>query len=717
MTVKNINYNVYGEKSTWYENKYNNYITYNPSWGAGNSNVDLTNGYLTYKKINLNEKIDNSICPFGIAGDCDIFAHNAVIWNKGEEVKKITEIHNTGEIMYLSTLSNNKNNSYPDIQYFTRSTFNSTRWSPGASSSSSRKPKFADNTSIALDFDYNKTIILIKITAISSDFSSCIQTSLNDYIINYQNTHPLICGYYPVIYKGTLNQREKTTTGIRKPLPFTQMPAFTTESYNQIKEGIISYAFCDNLSGAGMNGDLYNNNYIPFHETTYKDSTINYFNGSPFRWELRDFTDKSNKPCKIPIYTGTIEEIYRQASFWGLYFTDRESVAKTAVLGEKCVDENVYLPVIDEGVLKGDYKRGSDTTKLYNSKIEYGVREKSGYKGFDNIDPTKYTDKISLNKPKLTSAGAFNTFYALSESELKSFANELWTADENKFNQIIQGLLLMGENPMDGIISLQLYPFSLLNLSSLATTQPIQIGRTQLNTTATKIKGLNAVIDLGSINLRNYFDSFLDYEPYSTATLYIPYCGSIQLSLNDTIGKTISVKLIVDYNSGICTAVVFSDGIPIVYKNGVIGQQISVTGTDNATMASNAISSSLNMLNSATNFIAGGKDVSSTIQNSANLLASSFDYSAMRTIYQTQGANSSQINMYQPQKPHIIINLAEFDVADDFGKYHGFRCDFYDFINSLNGYVETDTPILTNINATEDEKNIIIELMRGGFYV
>ena len=716
MTVKNINYNVYGEKSTWYENKYNNYITYNPSWGTGNSFVALTNGYLTYKKIHLNEKIDDSICPFGIAGDCDIFAHNAVIWNKGEDVKKITEIHNTGEIMYLSTLPNNRNTSYNDIQYFTRSTFNTTRWAPGAGTSTSRKPEFANYTSIALDFDYNKTIILIKVTAISSDFSSCIQTSLNDYITNYQNTYPLICGYYPVIYKGTLTQRAKSTTGIRKPLPFTQMPAFTTEHYNQIKDGIISYAFCDNLSGAGMNGDLLND-AMPFITSPYKDSTINYFNGSPFRWELRDFTDKSNSLCKIPIYTGTIDEIYRQASFWGLYFTDRESVAKTAELGENCVDENVYLPVIDEGVLKGDYKRGKDTTQLFNSKMEYGVREKSGYKGFDNIDPTKYTDKISLNNPKLTSAGAFNTFYALSESELKSFANELWSADESKFNQIIQGLMLMGENPMDGIISLQLYPFSLITLSSLATTQPIQIGRTQLNATASKIKDLNAVIDLGSINLRNYFDSFLDYEPYSTATLYIPYCGSIQLSLNDTIGKTISVKLIVDYNSGICTAVVFSDGIPIVYKNGVIGQQISVTGTDNATMASNAISSSLNMLNNATNFIAGGKDVSSTIQNSANLLASSFDYSAMRTIYQAQGANSSQINMYQPQKPHIIINLAEFDVADDFGKYHGFRCDFYDFINSLNGYVETDTPILTNINATEDEKNIIIELMRGGFYV
>ena len=81
MTVKNINYNVYGEKSTWYENKYNNYITYNPTWGKGGNNVALSYGYLFEKKININEKIDDSICPFGIAGDCDIFAHNAVIWN------------------------------------------------------------------------------------------------------------------------------------------------------------------------------------------------------------------------------------------------------------------------------------------------------------------------------------------------------------------------------------------------------------------------------------------------------------------------------------------------------------------------------------------------------------------------------------------------------------------------------------------------------------
>ena len=115
MTVKNINYNVYGEKSTWYTNKYNNYITYNPSWGAGNSNVDLAYVYLSYKKININEKIDDSICPFGVAGDCDIFAHNAVIWNEEKKKKKITEIHNTGEIMYLSTLSDNINSFYDDI--------------------------------------------------------------------------------------------------------------------------------------------------------------------------------------------------------------------------------------------------------------------------------------------------------------------------------------------------------------------------------------------------------------------------------------------------------------------------------------------------------------------------------------------------------------------------------------------------------------------------
>lgn len=706
MRITKINEEVYGKKEKWYKATSHNFTTYTPFFGG--SDERLTTG-VSYGKLAYNRQIDSSICMFGISGDCDIFCHNAIQWNPNKDPIIKTEQHDTGQIMYISSVGGETSvgQTYDNLSISTRDTTNGIRWSPDGTRPD--YPAYAFYQSIAVDFCYNQAIICINVTCFDTNFNNYKLCTLQEYIDTYKTNYPYLVGIYPVIFKGSLTNRVAGSGGLWRPIPYTILPYIKTErsSWNS---GLITYFDTLNFAGIGVTKKDF------FRESGYSNTTISYYNGSPDRWKLREVT-YYNKKALVPVFTGSIDDIYKQASYWGLYFTPDENVAKTATLGEKCTDNNVFLPVIDEGVLKGEYKRGAESTELFNSKLDYDIREKSGYTGIDNIDPTKYADKISLNKPKLTSAGAFNTFYALTENELKSFANELWTADESKFNQIIQGLMLMGENPMNGIISLQLYPFSLLQLANSSVSQRIQIGRTKLDTTATKIDGLDGVIDLGSINLRNYFDSFFDYEPYSTATLYIPYCGSIQISLNDTIGKTISIKMIIDYNSGICTGVVFSDGIPIVYKNGVIGQQISVTGTDTATMASNAISSSLNMLNNATNFIAGGKDVSSTIQNSANLLASSFDYSAMRTIYQAQGANSSQINMYQPQKPHIIINLAEFDVADDFGKYHGFRCDFYDFINSLNGYVETDTPILTNINATEDEKNIIIELMRGGFYV
>ena len=305
----------------------------------------------------------------------------------------------------------------------------------------------------------------------------------------------------------------------------------------------------------------------------------------------------------------------------------------------------------------------------------------------------------------------------MSDTEINSLSDELWSADENKIQQILNGLLLMGENPLNCIVSLQLFPFDITLQAGTTSQGSITLGSTQMNTTGTKVKNLNSIIDIGSVKLRRHFNNFFDYEPYSTAFIYVPYCGTIQLSLNDVIGKTVSVKLLIDYISGVSSAVVFADGIPVIYKNGCISQQIAITGTDTATMSSNAISSSLGLLTNTTNLIAGGKDVSSVINNSANLLSSSFDYAARRTIYQTQGANTSQINMCEPQKAYIVLNLPNFDIADDYGFFHGYRCDFYDTVKNLSGYTETDRPNLTGISATEEEKQMISEIMTGGFYV
>ena len=682
--IKKIDETYYGKKSEWITKAF----TKIPPWKS------LIGGY-DAGVIPLNTMLNDSIYMFGYKEDNDFLYNNTVTYAESENTKfkrRVKKLEK-GAVMYFysniqssNTFSHTHNNSepFPHISgYGLRSYPRTTE---------------KDNLYPMCDFNYKKILVNIYVVYISNDDTSnptFSSTFLREYIQNYSDKTIVAYYFRP---RNQLSTKTEDTVAVNWHM-FPESEIYQHETFYYTK----SYS----VIGGGIPS------VIKFDKNT--KSTVYNFYGSEKFFDIVNTIENGEITGFYTVYKGTIEDIYRQACFVGLYFSDTNLGTSNDL--DTITNENIYCPIIVDGLITGEYVKGKKCNELQQKDWTSDIREKSGFTGIESIDPTEYTHKISLSTPKIKSEGKFNTLYALSENEINSLSDELWSADENKLTQIINGLLLMGENPLNCIVSLQLFPFDITSQAGTTTQGRITLGATQMDTTGAKVKNLNSVIDLGSVKLWRYFENFLDYEPYSTATLYIPYCGSIELSLNDTIGKTISVKLIVDYNSGICTAVVFSDGIPIVYKNGVIGQQISVTGTDNSTMASNAISSSLNMLNSATNFIAGGKDVSSAIQNSANLLASSFDYSAMRTIYQTQGANSSQINMYQPQKPHIIINLAEFDVADDFGKYHGFRCDFYDFINSLNGYVETDTPILTNINATEEEKNMIIELMRGGFYV
>lgn len=682
--IKKIDETYYGKKSEWITKAF----TKIPPWKS------IDGGYKD-GIVHLNTMLNDSIYMFGYKKDNDFLYNNTVVYDDSEKtkIKRSVKKFEKGGVMYLYS---NIQSSNTFSHTFSKSEPFPNIWGYGLT-------KYPATTMLAnlypmCDFNYKKILVYIYVVYISNDDTSnpsFSSTFLSDYIQNYSDKTIVAYYFRP---RNQLSKKTEDTVAVNWHMfpesdIYQHETFYYTNSYSVIGGGIPSV--------------------ITFNKNT--KSTVYNFYGSEKKFDIVNTIENGEITGFYTVYKGTIEDIYRQACFVGLYFSDTNLGTSNDL--DTITNENIYCPIIVDGLITGEYVKGKKCNELQQKDWTSDIREKSGFTGIESIDPTEYTHKISLSTPKIKSEGKFNTLYALSENEINSLSDELWSADENKLTQIINGLLLMGENPLNCIVSLQLFPFDITTQAVTTTQGRITLGATQMDTTGAKVKNLNSVIDLGSVKLWRYFENFLDYEPYSTATLYIPYCGSVELSLNDTIGKTINIKLIVDYNSGICTAVVFSDGIPIVYKNGVIGQQISVTGTDNATMASNAISSSLNMLNSATNFIAGGKDVSSTIQNSANLLSSSFDYSAMRTIYQTQGANSSQINMYQPQKAHIIINLAEFDVADDFGKYHGFRCDFYDFINSLNGYVETDTPILTNINATEDEKNIIIELMRGGFYV
>ena len=74
------------------------------------------------------------------------------------------------------------------------------------------------------------------------------------------------------------------------------------------------------------------------------------------------------------------------------------------------------------------------------------------------------------------------------------------------------------------------------------------------------------------------FNDFRDYEPYSQYSIYIPFVGVVSVSAIECINTTLSIKMIIDLVTGACTAVVFTNGVPYKYLDGMIGIEVPVTG-------------------------------------------------------------------------------------------------------------------------------------------
>ena len=702
--ITKIDTSYYGTKNEWLNIPGRLSDTYKaPSFGT------LQNAYDT-GKLKLNMRLNSSFHMFGIKGDSDFLYPCSMIYDSKNGYKLIRKKQSVTEIGYFSFENFSYNTEVLLWKESNNNSYNNKMINGTGLKDKVIYPDLNGHLYPLVDFNYNFLCALIRLHIIKQAEENKTVSSTVYFDDFFDNKDTTYAGYKIMGYSFDILSGDNTEARQKKYPPIFGSINTNFPENELIKYPIFSYQprYC--LWGGGAFSNI-NYNANP----TNREFEMCFFANSKY-WTIQEFKQDIYYTYS-PVFTGSKEDLLSLCSYIGIHFTGNSNSALYSKLGENITDEKIYTPVIKDGILSGEYVSGKAGSLLPSAKWGTDIRENTGYKGRDSIDPTEYTDKISLAKPKIKSEGKFNTLYALSDTEINSLSDELWSADENKLNQILKGLLLMGENPLNCIVSLQLFPFDITTQAGTTSQGSITLGATQMNTTGTKVKNLNSIIDIGSVKLRRHFNNFFDYEPYSTAFIYVPYCGTIQLSLNDVIGKTVTAKLLIDYISGVCAAVVFADGIPVIYKNGCISQQIAITGTDTATMSSNAISSSLGLLTNTTNLIAGGKDVSSVINNSANLLSSSFDYSARRTIYQTQGANSSQINMCEPQKAYIVLNLPKFDIADEYSSFHGFRCDFYDTVKNLTGYTETDRPNLTGFSATEEEKQMLSEIMTGGFYV
>lgn len=425
-------------------------------------------------------------------------------------------------------------------------------------------------------------------------------------------------------------------------------------------------------------------------------------------WPQRNYTNFGGTPYHGGMVIGGGDAVvYAKDSDSGAW---RTQLTEDAIENLMSIAATFGIPFTDDYIYDiNDIHSGNDsympiqeTNGCYNGRYEalyldgeYVLEDAAADNIYNGGKDAPYNDRnpdpdeppaerdIDLVQPSITPIGAFNTTYIIDKDTVDLMQDIIYGSDDTFMDNFLNGLRNYGQNPMNAFISLHMYPFDVAVYTGATVSQPIAVGKTTLRTADVIAQGLimppnaKAVIDCGKYKIPETFGCYLDYEPYTTIQLYIPYIGTIELQPSLYVGKTVSVKLIIDWITGAAAAVVYADGIPLIYQQGVIGMSISMTGDDSARRSMSAVGSIVGAVGSAAKSVAnfmggnvagGAKDATEAI---GGLVGAATAY--LPTEFQQAGTSSPICGLYMPDICYITISRPiPGDNFTSWGKLNGF---------------------------------------------
>lgn len=357
-----------------------------------------------------------------------------------------------------------------------------------------------------------------------------------------------------------------------------------------------------------------------------------------------------------------LELLRRTAAGYGLFFADDVyDLADSGRDTDRWTDNNMCLGVVNSsGYTDGTYTRGSDNEKANNWGWKTASQSSYDPSRPPPSQPMTYDDITTFND--ISNIATLTRRYALTKQDVEDLGSELWEISSDIINNIqndewykytadIMDTFLVTD-PLSCIVSLQKYPLTIPEQSGPVL---IKLGKAETSISANITKATAKTYYFTPISIKPRFgNSFIDYEPYTHFELYVPFCGTTELDPRDILGRTLSVNLVVDFNTGTCVAYVLSDSLVIETINGSLAIDIPVTGVDSTTIASNITQGIINTRNARYTHQFGtlGKVASPSgiISNVSNVWGS-----AQTVLTSENNAKLSEYELtHQPAQPHVI---------------------------------------------------------------
>lgn len=319
--------------------------------------------------------------------------------------------------------------------------------------------------------------------------------------------------------------------------------------------------------------------------------------------------------------------------------------------------------------------------------------------------------------------------YQPTAGQMVAFSDFLWAVDFTDWQKIMNSLKQWFSSPLESIISVNLLPIDYFyNYDTGTAVTPsaasIVMGGYDTGCVAPPCGGNFKQVNCGTIHLAPYFRSFLDCNPFTKYTIYLPYVGFREIDSN-LLYSPDGADLQVVYNVDIITGV-FTCLLKITKTNA--GTELShVLYTYSGNMATQVPLSAANMndfirtLGQAAASVgmaaitggasaAGKALVGATANAASGMAASDFNIS--------HGGNVSMESGYLGiQYPYLIVERPRESYPDGYMHILGKPSDIGGKLSDFSGLVAVKECHLEGIPATEDEKNEIMNLLQNGVIV
>lgn len=407
----------------------------------------------------------------------------------------------------------------------------------------------------------------------------------------------------------------------------------------------------------------------------------------------------------------------------------------------KAVDNVTYTPTMDKGLKVIGYSipregYSNDGRNLYGgsmidqddnpfSKAGYNSNGKGGQGDWDgSSDQGGYTTPDQFTIDAL-SCGLL-TVYNPTEGELKSFNDYIFTDIDDAMANQLKKLIA---DPIDYVIFLAMCHFqpTVKNAKEAITFCGLNTG-----VTANVVSPQMQFIQCGTIHLSEHNEtaSFLSYDPYFKAHLYLPYIGMVDIAIDDIMDCDVSIQYIVDMLTGSCVAQVLSkrtskrvdsdilnpDGITIGEYTGNCFENLPLSATDWRGLFQGVIQFAGGLTSVAGGNVAGLGAMASAVMSDkvsvsrSGQLGANYGYMGFQKPY----------FLFERVNPAIAGDILGKDNKSSYGGWQGWTCNIIKRLGNFKGYTEVRPECLwtDSINGiTEDEAAVMKELFSTGVYL